>query len=173
MDPAQNKDQRSPQPFSVTLPQPASGSLRLVTRPAHPENNSFNYTYWGELAGRELRAVLAAPDRPVPYSEIEAHYGYDELDEGGRKVLFAHAPSRIVFPLPRHFTRCAASSGSSQPPMAAASAPRGARFLSNTRTRQAEAASCGSALSIRRTSRATAASSPSASTCRRKGRRER
>lgn len=104
-DPVHNEGHRGLQRFSISLPQPATGALRLVTRPAHPTDNAFNYTYWGELVAREFPAALATPGASVPHAEIEAKYGYDSLEEAGKTVLFAHAPSRLVFPLPSHFAR--------------------------------------------------------------------
>ena len=105
VDPGHNPAHRGLQRFSVALPQLASGSLRLVTRPAQPGDNSFNYTYWGDLAAEEYHAVIATPEGTIPSSEIQARYGYAEMGEGGQTVTFAHAPSRMVFPLPRPFAR--------------------------------------------------------------------
>ena len=49
--------------------------------------------------------MIATPEGTIPSSEIQARYGYAEMGEGGQTVTFAHAPSRMVFPLPRPFAR--------------------------------------------------------------------
>ncbi len=100
-DPAHNPAQRGPQPFSVNLPYPTEGLLRLVTRPAHPQDNAFNHTYWGALTAEEFSATIQAADGPLRSTQAETTYGFADLDEANRPVLFAHAPSRLAFPLPR------------------------------------------------------------------------
>jgi hypothetical protein len=129
VDPVHNASDRGPLPFVAAIPQPAAGTLRLVTRPAHPEDNAFNYTYWGELVAREFPAVLITPDGPIAQSDVEAKFGFDELDEAGRTVTFLHAPSRLVFPLTRKFTRLRGEFGLTAAAYGGAERTDGARFL--------------------------------------------
>lgn len=129
VDAVHNKNHRGPQRFSVQLPQPASGSIRLVTRPAHAEDNAFNYTYWGELVAGKFPAALATPGQPVPYSEIEARYGYNVLGEAGKDVTFVHAPSRMAFDLPRPFARLRGEIGLTESAYSGDQPTAGARFL--------------------------------------------
>ena len=105
LDPVHNPQNRGIQTFSTILPSPATGAIRLVTRPAHPEDNAFNYTYWGQLVAEEFPARIATPGLPIRFQEIEARFGFSEMDEAGEKVIFAHAPSQIVFPLDGKLTR--------------------------------------------------------------------
>jgi hypothetical protein len=72
---------------------------------------------------------LTTPGGPVPQSEVEARYGYSELDEAGQTVTFVHAPSRIVFPLPRHFTRLSGEFGLTAAAYAGSERTDGARFI--------------------------------------------
>ncbi len=99
-DPGHDPAQRRAVSFSVNLPYPNEGLLRLVTRPAHPEDNAFNYTYWGPIVAEEFTATIPDADQPIRSTYAETTFGFAEMDESGQPVLFAHAPSRLVFPLP-------------------------------------------------------------------------
>lgn len=98
-DPGHNPDQRTARAFSVDLPYPNDGLIRLVTRPSHPEDNAFNYTYWGPLTAEEFSATILTPDQPLISTQAETTFGFADLAEANRPVLFAHAPSRLSFPL--------------------------------------------------------------------------
>lgn len=99
-DPGHNPAHRPAQPFSVNLPYPTEGLLRLVTRPAHPQDNAFNYTYWGPLIAEEFSAAIQTGSQPVRSILAETTFGFTDMEEAKRPVLFAHAPSRLDFPLP-------------------------------------------------------------------------
>jgi len=99
VDPGHNPDHRPPQSFSVNLPYPNEGLIRLVTRPAHPQDNAFNYTFWGPLVVEEFSATILAAGQPVRSILAETTFGFTDLEEANRQVIFAHAPSRLDFPL--------------------------------------------------------------------------
>jgi hypothetical protein len=73
--------------------------IRLATRPANPGNNAFNYTFWHGLTANEFSAHLTFGPQEILSIGSEAGNGFAYMDEDGEKVLFAHAPSRITFPL--------------------------------------------------------------------------
>ena len=98
-DPGHNPAQRGAQAFSVDLPYPTEGVLRLVTRPAHPQDNAFNYTYWGPLIAEEFTATIQTAGLPIRSILAETTFGFTDMEEAKRMVLFAHAPSRLEFPL--------------------------------------------------------------------------
>jgi len=128
-DPVHNESHRGPQPFVVSVPQPAVGALHLKIRPAHPEDDAFNYTYWGELAAEDFPAFLASPDGPIPHREIDAKYGFDQMGEAGQTVTFLHAPSRAVFALPRPYARLRGEFGLMASAYSGTEPTAGARFL--------------------------------------------
>ena len=99
-DPAHNSAHRGPQDFSADLPYPSTGRLRLSVRPAHPEDNAFNYTYWGPLDVAEFQAEITTPAGPLRSVAAETQYGFAHMDEAGRPVVLAHAPAHLAFPLP-------------------------------------------------------------------------
>ena len=105
VDPGHNPDHRPPQPFSINLPYPSEGMIRLVTRPAHPQDNAFNYTYWGPLVVEEFSATILAAGQPVRSILAETTYGFNDMEEAKRPVIFAHAPSRLDFPLASNLRR--------------------------------------------------------------------
>ena len=70
-----------------------------MTRPAHPQDNAYNYTYWGPLGVEEFTAAIQTPDQPIRSILAETTYGFTDLEEAKRPVIFAHAPSRLDFPL--------------------------------------------------------------------------
>jgi hypothetical protein len=129
VDPVHNPGHRGHQPFQVDLPQSAEGRIRLVARPSHPEDNSFNHTYWGALQALEFHAKITTPGEPLAESQIEARFGYGEMIEDRRKVLFAHAPSEIVFPLPRGLRRLAGEFGLLANAYSGPEATEGSRFI--------------------------------------------
>ncbi len=107
LDPGHNESERRPLPFSVDLPYPTEGRLRLLTLPAHPEDNSFNYTYWGELVAEPFQTVITTPTDVIRSSEAHAQFGFAETEESGKPVTLAHMPAVLVFPLRssgRHLT---------------------------------------------------------------------
>lgn len=129
VDPVHNESHRGLQRFEVQIPQPANGRLRFVTRPAHPEDNGFNFTYWADLVATDIPAELVSPDGPIPYAEIEANYGYNRLEEAGQTVTFAHAPSRIVFPLAKPYARLRGEIGLVGSAWTGTEPTHGAKFL--------------------------------------------
>jgi hypothetical protein len=129
VDPVHNESHRGLQPFAVSIPQPAAGTLRLVTKPAHPEDNAFNYTYWGELAARGFLGSINSPDGLIAQTEVEARFGFDELEEAGEPVTFVHAPSRLVFPLTRSYARLHGEIGLTAAAYSGTERTDGARFL--------------------------------------------
>jgi hypothetical protein len=129
VDPVHNSGHRGHQAFQVDLPQSAEGRIRLVARPAQPQDNSFNHTYWGALQALEFHANISTPAGPVAESHIEARFGYGEMVEAKRKVLFAHAPSEIVFPLPRGLRRLTGEIGLLASAYAGPELTEGSQFL--------------------------------------------
>lgn len=101
VDPRNNLLERTPLEFSVDLPYPHEGLVRLVTRPAHPQDNAFNYTFWGRLVAEEFSTSITTPAGKLASMQAETIFGFSEMEEASRKVIFAHAPSRLVFPLSR------------------------------------------------------------------------
>lgn len=99
LNPVHIPGDRPPRALNVELPRPAGGRIRLVTAPTHPQDNSFNHTYWADLTAEEFQANLATPGAPIPHAKVTAPHGYNELPEGGHEVIYLHAPSELVFPL--------------------------------------------------------------------------
>lgn len=95
--PANKPGDRGLQSFKVALPYAEGSLIRLETRPADPRNNSFNYTFWRGLSIAEFPAQLAFEGQVLTSVRSEAVNGFNYMDEGGRRVLFAHPPSEIVF----------------------------------------------------------------------------
>lgn len=128
-DPAHNPAHRGPQDFTVDLPYPSTGVLSLSVRPAHPENNAFNYTYWGPLAVEEFAAEMAAPGGPVRSVAAGTEYGFAHMEEAGRPVVFAHAPAHLVFPLPAGARRLTGEHGLLAAAVSGPEAAEGGRFI--------------------------------------------
>jgi hypothetical protein len=99
VDPAHDPTQRTALPFAVNLPYPSAGLLRLVTRPQHPQDNSFNYTYWGPLTAEEFTATITGTDPALRSVQAETTFGFADMEEANQPVTFAHAPSLLAFPL--------------------------------------------------------------------------
>ncbi len=99
IDPAGNARDRGLQFFRIKLPSPAEGRLRFVTRPLHPPNNSFGYTYWHHLVAGDFIATLRFEEREINSLASEAKNGFSLQTEDGQPVLLAHAPSNLVFPI--------------------------------------------------------------------------
>jgi hypothetical protein len=97
--PGNKPDDRGMQAMRVKLPYVEGSIIRLSTRAANPADNSFNYTFWQDLDVGEFSAQLAFEGKKIDSIHSEAMNGFDNLEEDGAKVLFAHAPSEIVFPL--------------------------------------------------------------------------
>jgi len=97
--PANKPDDRGLQGFQIPLPFVEGSLIRLSTRAADPANNSFNYTFWSGLKVAEFSAHLLFEGREILSLHSEAVNGLNYLGEGGETVLFAHAPSQVVFPL--------------------------------------------------------------------------
>jgi hypothetical protein len=119
---------RGPRAFDVELPKPAEGIIRLVTLPTHPQDNSFNHTYWASLTAEEFQASIATPRLPLPHEQITAPNGYNELTQDGQIVTYAHAPSEIVFPRPAALRRLTGSCGLLASAYSEKEATEGARF---------------------------------------------
>ncbi|HWA26780.1 MAG TPA: hypothetical protein VG734_14070 [Lacunisphaera sp.] len=136
VDPAQNPAQRGPVSFSIELPYPQEGLLRLITRPAHPQDNAFNFTYWGPLVAEDFSAVLQTPDQPIHSSAAEAEYGLSDIQEEQRNVVFAHAPSRLTFPVPPGLRQLTGQAGLLAGAYAGApdDATKGGRFIVEAET---------------------------------------
>jgi len=111
LDPRNNPGERTALDFNLGLPYPNEGSVRLVTRPAHPQDNAFNYTYWGKLVAEEFSTSINTPAAKLSSVQAETIYGFSEMEEANRKIIFAHAPSRLVFPLPATGRRLSGSIG--------------------------------------------------------------
>jgi hypothetical protein len=90
---------REPQVLSLTLPAPAEGYIRLRTVAMHPQDNSFNHTYWAELAAEGSQPVITTAGAPLLPERVRAPYGHSEIEYQQRPVLFAHAPSEIICPV--------------------------------------------------------------------------
>ena len=99
LNPARVPGDRGVQTFSVTIPPSPGASLHLITRQAEPTDNSFNYTFWHGLAIAEFPATLPFEGKPIRSLHSDAVNGFANMDEDGARVLFAHAPSELVFPL--------------------------------------------------------------------------
>lgn len=100
LDPKRVPADRGHHTLEVELPKPTEGRIRLLIYATHPQNNAFNHTYWAALVAEGFPAVITTPTVPVPYETVTAQHGYNELPEGDRQVIFVHAPSELVFPLP-------------------------------------------------------------------------
>jgi hypothetical protein len=129
VDPVHHEDNRGLLAFTVPLPAGATGLLRLTTRAAHPQDNSFNYTYWGELRAKTAAAEIVTPGAPIPCTTIEAKHGHDEFVVGGRVVTFVHSPSRLVFPVDQPYARLRGELGLMPGAYAPGESTDGARFL--------------------------------------------
>jgi hypothetical protein len=99
LDPARAPADRGVQAFHVTLPAAPGASLRLITHAADPRDNSFNYTFWHGFALADFPAHLAFEGKAIRSLRSDAVNGFAEMDEAGARVLFAHAPSELIFPL--------------------------------------------------------------------------
>lgn len=128
-DPAHNPAHRGPQEFAAELPYPSAGLLRLSVRPAHPQDNAFNYTYWGPLSVDEFQAEIATRGGPLRSVGAETRYGFAHLDEAGRPVVFAHAPAQLVFPLPAGARRLTGEHGLLAAAVSGPGAADGGRFV--------------------------------------------
>lgn len=98
--PATTPADRGVQSFRVAVPPADRAVLRFVTRPADAGNNAFNHTFWHGLVAADFIATLPSHAGPLHSLASNAPHGLAVMDEEGRDVLFAHAPSEMVFPLP-------------------------------------------------------------------------
>lgn len=98
--PATHPADRGVQNFQVPVPNSPQAMLRFITRPAHPSDNSFNHTFWHGLQARDFSTTIPWQQSRISSVASEAPNGFAIMDEAGQNVLFAHAPSRLVFPLP-------------------------------------------------------------------------
>ncbi len=99
LHPASNADDRGLQSLKVSMPYAAGALIRLTTRAAEHDDNSFNYTFWHELVIGEFPAHLTFEGHETSSIRSEAVNGFNYMDEEGSPVLFAHAPAEIIFPL--------------------------------------------------------------------------
>lgn len=129
LDPVRNPKHRGPQRFSIVLPQGAAGKIRLLTYAAPGTLNDFNYTYWGQLEFQEFSTTLASPDGAVRNIGSDAQFGFAQVDEAGREVIFAHPPARLDFQLPRPYARLRGEIGLIAAAYAGSDRSSGARFV--------------------------------------------
>lgn len=105
MDPVNRPEDRAIQSFNLAVPSAGDARLRYTIRPARPENNGFNHTFWSKLHGWQFRDSIAAPAGPVQSIAANAPNGFALMDEGGSDVTFAHAPSELTFSVPAGLSR--------------------------------------------------------------------
>ena len=110
LDPARVAADRGVLPFTVSLPQPLSGLLRLSTRcdssPARAQ------AFWGGLSATTIDTSLHLADGNIPASErSRSDFGFAETIENARSCLFAHANSSLVFPWREGLGRVSAQFG--------------------------------------------------------------
>lgn len=96
LDPVHVAKDRERQTLLVPLPSPAEGRIRLMTLPTHPEDNSFNHTYWAALTAEGSPPVITRHGSALEPEKVVARFGYSEMEYQQRWVLYAHAPSEIV-----------------------------------------------------------------------------
>lgn len=100
--PAENTADRTIHHFRVPVSAAAGAFLHFSTRPADPRNNAFNHTFWHGLRGWDFTAQIPCGHRLISSLSSEAPNGFAIMSEEGREVLFAHAPSLLVFPIPEN-----------------------------------------------------------------------
>jgi hypothetical protein len=99
LEPAKYEADRGMIQFRIKIPQPAEGSLRLITRSPEAGKNEYCYTFWHRLVAGELPVYLRFDGRDVTAQEARSEHGITNLEEDGKPTLLAHAPSKIVFNL--------------------------------------------------------------------------
>ena len=105
LHPAEKPSDREIKEFRVPTPSATDARLRFSIQPANPGDNGFNHTFWHALQGWDYTAHILKGEHQIASIGSDAPNGFAIMDEGGRDVLFAHAPSRLVFPLPAESRR--------------------------------------------------------------------
>lgn len=98
--PAKNIEDRKIQHFRVPVSSATDALLHFSILPADPKDNGFNHTFWHALRGWDFTAQITQGNHSILSVSSDAPNGFAKMDEAGQEVLFAHAPSRLVFPLP-------------------------------------------------------------------------
>ncbi len=98
--PRDNPADRVIQSFTVTVPTIPHAKLRFINRPAHPQDDAFNYTFWHGIKAEIFSSTIRWKNTDVTSIDSEGPNGFALMEEDGGDVLFAHAPSRLEFPLP-------------------------------------------------------------------------
>jgi hypothetical protein len=99
LEPAMYEVDRGMINFRVRIPQPAEGTLRLVTRSPESGKIEYCYTFWHHLVAGEVTARLRFDGHDVVSQEARSDHGISNLEEDGKPTLLAHVSSKIVFNL--------------------------------------------------------------------------
>jgi hypothetical protein len=98
--PRDNPADREIQSFNIAVPTRSHAKIQFITRPAHPQDVAFNYTYWHDIKAEVFSSPIAWRNGTVTSIDSNAPNGFAIMEEGGSHVVFAHVPSRLDYPIP-------------------------------------------------------------------------